>query len=290
MSAGRHASHRAPGGAPRPAWPRAARSAAILLGALLAASLAGCGRRAGPPRVSYVLHHSIKTYGDCTHGREQCTRITLGWPVIAAAPTPAGADSINAFVRAALCQPYDGGAPLASEDSVTAGFIEAYREFVASTAGAPATAWQFERRIEPLGDTLGVASLAVTETGFLGGAHPNSTTRFANFDVRTGRMLTRSDLLLDSGREQLDRIGERSFRRVRHLAPNADLGAAGFWFENGRFKLNENFAVTPGGLLFFFNDYEIAPHSFGATSIALPWADVMPLVRTDGPLWQGGRR
>jgi len=276
MSTGRLASHRAPGGA---------RALACIL---FAASLAGCSRGAAPARLRYVLHHSIKTYGDCTRGRDQCTRIELRWPVIAAAPTPAGADSINAFIRSRLFQSYDGSTALANEDSVTAGFIEVYRAFASSAPGGPSTPWQFERRIEPLGDTLGVASLAVTEEAFLGGAHPNSTTLFANFDITSGRILTRSDLLLDSGREQLDRIGERAFRRVRKLAPDADLNAAGFWFEGGRFKLNENFAVTTTGMLFFFNPYEIGPYSFGATSLSLPWSEVMPLIRTDGLL--AGRR
>jgi hypothetical protein len=209
--------------------------------------------------------------------------------VVAAAPSPAGADSINAFVRSRLCQSYDGGTQLPNEDSVMVAFIDVYRAFASSAPGGPGSPWDFERRIEPLGDTLGVASLAVTEQAFLGGAHPNSTTLFANFDLATGRMLRRSDLLLDSGREQLDRVGERAFRRVRKLAPGADLNAAGFWFEGGRFKLNENFAVTPTGLLFFFNAYEIGPYVFGATSISLPWAEVMPLIRTDGPLAGHGR-
>jgi hypothetical protein len=129
-----------------------------------------------------------------------------------------------------------------------------------------------------------VASLAVTEAGFLGGAHPNSTTRFASFDVRSGRTLTRWDLLREDARDSLDAAGERAFRRVRKLAPDADLAAAGFWFEGGRFKLNENFAVSPTGLLFFFNPYEVAPYALGATSLSLPWAEVMPFVRPEGPL------
>jgi hypothetical protein len=285
MATGLDASSRRPG--------QNARCCAVstrgLLGLMLAASLAGCGR-AAPVRIRYVFHHALKTYGDCTQGHDRCTRITLRWPTVATGRSPAGADSITAFVRSRLCQSYDGSTQLPNEDSVMVGFIEVYRAFASSAPGGPSSPWDFERRIEPLGDTLGVASLAVTEQAFLGGAHPNSTTLFANFDLASGRMLKRSDLLLDSGREQLDRIGERAFRRVRKLARDADLNAAGFWFEGGRFKLNENFAVTPTGLLFFFNPYEIGPYVFGATSITLPWADVMPLVRTDGPLWVKGRR
>jgi len=283
MSAGRAATLRPPG-----SW-----RACVAWLLLPAALIAGCG--SGPPhavRVRYQRHEAEKTYGKCSGPRDldQCTRIRLRWPSIAAAPSPVGADSITAFVRARLAQPYDGGGALPNADSVMAGFIDAYRAFASSVPGGPTNGWQFERRIEPLGDTLGVASLAVTEEAFLGGAHRNSTTLFANFDVTSGRLLRLSDLLLDSGREQLNAIGERAFRRVRKIAPGIDLNAAGFWFERGDFKLNENFAVTPTGMLFFFNAYEVGPYAFGATSLSLPWAEVMPLIRTDGPLaGYGGR-
>jgi len=259
--------------------------ARLAIVAALALVTAGCGSRALAPHIRYQTQTAQKTYGDCTRpNSDQCTRIRLRWPVVAVAPTAAVADSVNAFVRSRLFMPYDGGKPLPNEDSVTAGFIDAYRTFLSSAPGAPASGWSFSRRIEPLGDTLGVVSLAVTEEGFLGGAHPNSTTSFANFDAVSGRALRLSDLILDSGREQLNGIGERAFRRVRKIAPGIDLNAAGFWFDRGDFKLNENFAVTRSGMLFFFNAYEVAPYSYGATSISLPWSKVMPLIRTDGPL------
>lgn len=268
----------------------AGRRARLALVAALALVL-GCGGPTSAPHIRYRTRTAQKTYGDCTRpGSDRCTRIRLRWPVVAGAPTAAVADSVNAFVRSRLLAPYDGGAPLPNEDSVTAGFIEAYRTFVSSAPGVPSSGWSFSRRIEPLGDTLGVVSLAVTEEAFLGGAHPNSTTSFANFDAGSGRALKLSDLILDSGREQLDQVGERAFRRVRKIAPGIDLNAAGFWFDRGEFRLNENFAVTRTGMLFFFNAYEVGPYSFGATSLSLPWAEVMPLIRTDGPLaGHGGR-
>lgn len=263
-------------------------AAAIALALMLGS---GCTTTPRVAHIRYQRHEAEKTFGNCTGPtRTNCTRIRLRWPTIAAAPHATAAESIAAFVRARLREAYDGGAPLANEDSVMAGFIEAYRSYAASAVGNPSLPWTFERRIEPLGDTLGVASLAVTESGFLGGAHPNSTTTLANFDLTTGRRLALSDLVLDSGRDELDRIGERAFRRVRKIAHDADLNAAGFWFKDGAFKLNENFAVTPSGLLFFFNAYEVGPYALGATSLRLRWREVMPLIRTDGPLAESQRR
>ena len=267
----------------------AARACLILAGAGLVAGC-GVGRAPARPPIRYVRQSAEKTYGDCAAGNDRCTRIMLRWPLIAVAPIPAAAESIGAFIRSTLLQPYDGGAPLANEDSVMAGFIEAYRAFAAGSWGGPSIPWWFERRIEALGETLGVASLAITERGFLGGAHPNSTTRFANFDVERGRLLRRSDLLREAARARLDTLGERAFRRVRRIPHQMDLNAAGFWFKDGRFRLNDNVAVTPTGLLFFFNAYEIGPYALGATEVSLPWAEVRDLVRPEGPLARNGGR
>lgn len=262
------------------------------VGLVIAAALAGlitaCARTTPPApepeRLRFVRQHSTKTYGDCAGGTDRCTRITLRWPLVAAAPTAAARESITAFVRATLLRSYRSGAALSSEDEVMAEFITTYSTFASSQPGQPARPWWFERRIEPLGDTLGVAGIAVTERSFLGGAHPNSTTFFTNFELATGRAVKRFDLFRESARDSLDTLGEAAFRRVRDLPPGRDLTAAGFWFEGGRFRLNDNLAVTPTGVLFFFNDYEVAPHSLGVTQISLPWKDLMPFARPDGPL------
>ncbi|HKQ57514.1 MAG TPA: RsiV family protein [Candidatus Eisenbacteria bacterium] len=263
--------------------------ARVVIAAALVAAIAGCTPKAEPvappaERLRFTRQHATKTYGDCTGGSDKCTRISLRWPQVAAAPTVAARESITAFVRGTLNRPYDGGAPFSSEDSVMTEFITGYREFASRFPDGPATGWTFERRIEPLGDTLGVAGIAVTEQSYLGGAHPNSTTLFTNFDLATGRSVRLEDLFRAGARDSLDALGERAFRRVRKLPEAADLAAAGFQFEGGRFRLNDNVAVTPTGLLCFFNDYEVGPHTLGATQFSLPWADVMPFARPDGPL------
>ncbi len=258
----------------------------VLAGSGLAGFIAGCGGSVPPPseRVRYVTHRAEKSFGDCAGGGARCTRIKLRWPEVLDAPGPAVKESLAAFIRDALLQPYDEGTLLPNPDSVMARFIGAYRSFVAESLSIPTVPWKFERTIAVLGDTLGVASLAVREWSFLGGAHPNSTTRFTNFDVESGRVLRRSDLLREDARDQLDSLGERVFRRVRRLRPDTDLSAAGFWFKGGRFQLNDNMAVTRTGLRFFFNEYEIGPHALGATELSLPWADVQNFVRRDRPL------
>ena len=255
------------------------------------AMLSGCGRTAAPPapdRVRYLRHNATRTFGDCAGGTDRCTRITLRWPTVSLAPTAAGRESISAFIRSTLFRSHDGRDALADEDTVMARFIETYRAFSSRAWETPPAPWRFERRIEPLGDTLGVTCLAVTEQLVLGGDPAVSTTRFTNIDVASGRLLWRADLLRESARDSLDMIGERAFRRVRRFGPDTDLAAAGFRFAGGRFRLNDNVGVTTTGLLFFFNENEIGPRSLGATQLSLPWDEVMAFVRLDGPLGRRG--
>src|SRR5262245_25609491 len=251
------------------------------------ALLAGCGKGPPPARVTYSIQHAQQTLGDCASA-PGCTKITLRWPEVLTAPSDAGKDSVQRSVREALLRPYEGGPALSSTDSVMAQFIEARRattrEFP-QTGGIPST---FDRKTEILGDTLGVVSIAVSEMGFTGGAHPNATVRFANIDTRTGHALLPSDLLRDRISAQLDSLGEQEFRRVRRIREGQSINDAGFWFEGGRFHLTDNMAVTPDGLLFYFNDYEIGPHVLGATRVILPWRDVKPLLKPDGPLGYQG--
>lgn len=260
----------------------------MIAAGVLVEVVTGCGPAQPPPaRIRYVTHRAEKSFGDCGGGGAQCTRIKLRWPEVLEAPNPTVKESLAVFIRASLLQPYDGGAPLNSADSVMARFIAAYRTFVAESLSIPTVPWKYERTIAVLGDTLGIASVAVTEWSFLGGAHPNSTTRLANFDIASGHALRLSELLLGTARARLDSLGELAFRRVRKLPPGTDLGTAGFMFKAGRFQLNDNMAVTRTGLIFFFNEYEIGPHALGATEIALPWSEVRDYVRIERPL---GRR
>lgn len=57
------------------------------------------------------------------------------------------------------------------------------------------------------------------------------------------------------------------------------LADAGYWFEDGRFALADNSAVTRRGLRFRHDAYEIAPYSTGPTTLDLPWAVVAPMLQ-----------
>jgi hypothetical protein len=45
----------------------------------------------------------------------------------------------------------------------------------------------------------------------------------------------------------------------------------GYFFENQRFILNDNFVLTQKGIKFLFNVYEIKPYTAGITELEIPY-------------------
>jgi hypothetical protein len=128
-----------------------------------------------------------------------------------------------------------------------------------------------------------VLCISVGAFEFAGGAHPNSWVGYLNFDLRTGKALKLADLLVPGGKAKLDRIGERLFLGENSEADGEPLE----WdFEPGNFKLNENFAISTGGLLFTFNPYEIGPYVMGAPQVFIPYKEMDALINKNGLLGQ----
>jgi hypothetical protein len=48
--------------------------------------------------------------------------------------------------------------------------------------------------------------------------------------------------------------------------------------------LNNNFAITKDGLIFFYNSYEIAPSAAGPAELELGYEEIKHLMRKDGVL------
>jgi len=77
---------------------------------------------------------------------------------------------------------------------------------------------------------------------------------------------------------ELTKVGEAEFRKLKELTAEADLGQAGFWFENNEFFLNDNFLITDSSLVFYYNNYEITAYAFGPTELSIPFSKIKSLV------------
>ena len=263
---------------------RAALSFAMLVAALAAPVLAGCGgakTSSVVPAKGTVEWRYRSNQRLATDGRDT-SRITLDYPAFTRAPSPATLDSLNAWVRDAILRPFDAETTVADTNQVLDGFLNAWREERRDPL-ANSLGWDLDRTIEVVGDTLGTLSMRLTEYVFTGGAHPNTTITQVAFDLATGRLLEFGDVFRAAARDSFDAAVDPLFRHAKELAPGADLAAEGFEFPNGRFRLNENFSSGSAGATFIFNAYEIAPYVMGGTMVVVPWEIARPFLRRDRP-------
>ncbi|RCH55798.1 hypothetical protein DJ568_03315 [Mucilaginibacter hurinus] len=125
------------------------------------------------------------------------------------------------------------------------------------------------------------SSLVTLETSgytFSGGAHGAAYTGYINWDVRADKQLKLGDILVDNYEAPLTKAGETIFRSNEKLTQDASL-ATNYFFKDDKFALNDNFLITPLGLKFLYNQYEIKPYAAGQTSLVIPYQQIKNLIR-----------
>ena len=110
----------------------------------------------------------------------------------------------------------------------------------------------------------------------MGGAHGLETRNYFNFDLKTGKLITESDLFKSNFKAELSellkkRIVEesREAKETKNTEPVLSLEDTDFWTDS--IKPNGNFYITDEGINYVFNPYEIAPYYMGQTEITLPY-------------------
>ncbi|MBX7242661.1 MAG: RsiV family protein [Bacteroidia bacterium] len=113
---------------------------------------------------------------------------------------------------------------------------------------------------------------------YSGGAHGGQSVTYLNYDLHSGKKITLKDIFIPDFEKSLNPVAEKYFR-VQNLIPvGKSLEEEGyFWGE--AFSINDNFALQPDGILFQYNQYEIAAYSMGSPHVFIPYTAVKPFVR-----------
>ena len=137
--------------------------------------------------------------------------------------------------------------------------------------------WELECSIEIDDSRDSLVQLQITAWSYTGGAHGNGSTVTFIYDKSSARKLMLEDIFSDV--IAVTAIGEMYFRSLYQLDPDTDLDDAGFWFENNKFHLNNNFSIMGDSFEFLYNSYEIAPYSGGETIIEIPIEEIKNYIK-----------
>ncbi len=105
-----------------------------------------------------------------------------------------------------------------------------------------------------------------------GGAHGNSGISFKNIDKSSKKELNLEDILKPNSKKAFTQTVEKVYREMRHLSKSETMKDAG-WFGD-KFELAQNFAITPQGLYFLYNSYEVQAYSMGQEVILVPYHEI----------------
>ena len=238
--------------------------------------------------ISYETINFSRQDGKClgeskvTEDNQTCVKIQIQYPEIGNTPIAAMRQQLNDKIQSIILSSSASNPDEKTPDSIEKMaylFIQNYKK---ETIDNPSN-WHLKKVVEVVINTPQIISFAINESGYTGGAHGFYTQSFLNIDLDIMQAIKLSDVLLPSYEAELNVTGEKIFRQVRELAPDANLEKAGYWFEDG-FALNDNFAVTPTGLLFYFNAYDIAPYAMGAAEVLIPYSEIQNLIDPNGTL------
>lgn len=213
--------------------------------------------------------------GDCGNKPDSnCTSAILKYPVFA--QQPALNDTVNSRL-AQLCS--DSTTKGATVKKVAADLIVRY-ETDKKNGSIPTKQMHYELsgNAEVIRQDTLLLTLQLTGYRFVGGAHGMSLTKFINWEPRTHKNLTMDDVFISGYLPELNKVADTIFRKEENLSPTATL-ANDYFFKDAKFSVNNNFLITPLGIRFLYNVYEIKPYAAGTTSIDIPYAKIKKLLR-----------
>jgi Protein of unknown function (DUF3298) len=112
--------------------------------------------------------------------------------------------------------------------------------------------------------------------GYSGGAHGNYGTGLKTYDLKKEQVLRLTDVFMPNFEKPLGKALEMAFRKQRAI--KADESLEGTLFDN-EITPNDNFCLTPKGILFNYTPYEIASYAQGEIRIFVPFEAVKTILK-----------
>lgn len=251
----------------------------IILNFFVLILLFSCGKQ--PPSenpLKYELVKYQKQSEGCDGIRDDnCAKIKIEFPQITSFSNEVVKEKINRSIIKIFSSNEDEKSDADDFNMQMNSFIEEYESFMKEFPDA-FQSWFIERTGEVKLNKGNIFSIDFMEYSYTGGAHPNTYVLFKNFNLTNGEEIKLDEIVQSNKHKELTKIGEMQFRKLKELTSDADLGEAGYWFENNLFYLNDNFLVTDSSLVFYYNNYEITAYAFGPTELEIPYSKMKNLI------------
>ncbi|TWR31294.1 DUF3298 and DUF4163 domain-containing protein [Mucilaginibacter pallidiroseus] len=171
----------------------------------------------------------------------------------------------------------DGKSADTSLAAMAKNFIASYERFKKESPKSPMF-YELQDDVKVVQQDSALIALEYNGYTFQGGAHGASFTGFINWNPAAKKEVLLKDVLIDNYQPELTKIAEKIFRKNEKLSDTTSL-KTNYFFKGDKFALNENYSITPLGVKFVYNQYEIKPYAAGQTELFIPYAQIKTLVR-----------
>lgn len=215
----------------------------------------------------------IKERADDCGGKpdSSCTVVKITYPIFP------DRDSLNARVTQKLTGLFGFFQYDVSLNEMTDHFLETYDEFK-KRHKKDNRFFTLNANAKVLRQDSNLVTIETNSYTFQGGAHGGSYTYFINWNTKADKDISLNDILVNGYNEKLTKIADTIFRKQEKLSDTSSL-ARDYFFKDNKFSLPKNFLITPLGLRFLYNIYEIKPYAAGHTDLLIPYAQLKPLLR-----------
>ncbi|HZY80931.1 MAG TPA: DUF3298 domain-containing protein [Cyclobacteriaceae bacterium] len=235
--------------------------------------VAACSKLQEKPVVDFVMKNfSTSSSPDCkVTDSIPCASFEVQYPSFLTLDT-----AIRQSITERVCFIFYGPGSSKSFKELGDEFVRDFDSFLADMPGYELD-WYFKGYVEVMVSTDTLISLRVDSESFTGGAHGTYNTSFVNIDPKTGTAYLLDAMLREGWKEELNRLAEEDLREQLGVT-EAD-SVSGPDFEEGEFKLNDNYGFRKEGIVFFFNDYDKPVFAEGPTEILIPYEKLQDWIK-----------
>lgn len=186
--------------------------------------------------------------------------------------------AVNKFILNKVVSFMDQKKADTSFADIAESFLQRYDDFANANKQRVSSPWNLTMTLKVITANPNYLSIKYTYNDFVGGAHGNTSIRYINYDPITNSEVKLNSLIQDEKMNAFQNLAEVIFRKQEKLQPNDSL-AEKYFFENGKFKLPNNFYVSAKGINFLYNPYEIKPWVDGFTELIIPFESIKDMVK-----------
>ena len=198
-------------------------------------------------------------------------------------------DSINQVINKAIVYAafeYENLTPQAAVDSFKNSYLKHYKEdimpfYQEDVKKGEVSAWYNYEYTLNSKQTVALDSIwgyQLELISYEGGAHGSHTISYMNFSKATGKQLQLEDVFVENYKEPLTVILLDALKDHLQVESIDELHEEGYLNWTDMYP-SKNFLLSPDGIKFYYNAYEIAPYAAGPTEITIPYESLKDILK-----------